>query len=196
MRCVPISPFVDAPQMKKLPASSQNAGACDTSASVRTVAANGLPTDGGGGRSSCAPYGARPRSYGRSRTTSSTSGSTTVSATTAAVPAAYRQPHPSTIQARSGRKISCPVAFDAVRRPVTRPRRSANHRFAIMAPSGTEIAPVAVALTKPHSRSSCHGASIKSVSPEPAAIPSTATVITRRRPKRSASAAPNGPPSP
>ena len=78
--------------MKKLPASSQKDVERRTSASVRVAAANGLPARGGGGCSSVAPYGARPRSAGRSRMKSSASGSTTASATAAAVPAAYRQP--------------------------------------------------------------------------------------------------------
>ena len=64
-----------------------------------------------------------------------------------------------TIQASSGRKISWPVAFDAVRTPVTSPRRATNQRLATSAASGTAIAPVASPMTTPQSRSSCHGAS-------------------------------------
>ena len=101
-----------------------------------------------------------------------------------------------TIHARSGRKISCPLAFDAVSRPVISPRRRANQRFAIIAPSGTEIAPVAAAFTTPQSTSSCHGAFICVLRPAPSEMPSTATVITRRIPYFSTNAAANGPPSP
>jgi hypothetical protein len=88
------------------------------------------------------------------------------------------------------------VAFEAVRSPVTRPRLVTNQRFAIIAPSGTEIAPVAAAFTKPHRMSSCHGCVMNTDRPAPVEIPSTATAITRRMPNRSTNAAANGPPRP
>ena len=76
------------------------------------------------------------------------------------------------------------------------PRRRANQRFAIIAPSGTEIAPVAAALTSPHSTSSCQGAVMRVLRPAPSEMPRTATVITRRIPYFSTKAAANGPPRP
>src|ERR1044072_7344167 len=49
IRCVPISPLVEAPQQKKLPASSQKSRRRDASASVRNEFMIGLPTAGAGG---------------------------------------------------------------------------------------------------------------------------------------------------
>jgi len=75
---------------------------------------------------------------------------------------------------------------------VTKPRRLSNQRFAIVAASGTDTAPVAPPTTTPHNRSSCHGAFITVVSDAPVAIVTSAISITRRTPKRSISAAENG----
>ena len=66
--------------------------------------------------------------------------------------------------------------------PVTRPRRRTNHRFAISAASGTEIAPVAIPLTTPQSSTSCHGALMKTVRLEPIDTASRAPIITRFSP--------------
>ena len=49
IRCVPIRPFVDAPQMKKLPASSRNEVDRQTSPRVRIGVLNGLPLRAGAG---------------------------------------------------------------------------------------------------------------------------------------------------
>jgi hypothetical protein len=112
------------------------------------------------------------------------------------VTAVYRQPQASVIAASAGRKIRLPVAVDAVRTPVTSPRRSTNQRFAIIAASGIATAPVARPLTTPQSKSSCHVAFMKTVRLEPALTPSSAPIVTRRTPKRSTSPAENGPPRP
>ena len=66
--------------------------------------------------------------------------------------------------------------------PVTRPRRRTNQRFAISAASGTEIAPVAMPLTTPQSRTSCHGALMKTVRREPIDDRERAPIITRFSP--------------
>ena len=66
----------------------------------------------------------------------------------------------------------------------------------MIAASGIEIAPVASPLTTPQRRSSCHGAVISTVRLEPTDTPRRAAIITRRTPKRSTSAAANGPPRP
>ena len=79
---------------------------------------------------------------------------------------------------------------------MTRPRRLSNQRFATVAASGTDTAPVAPPTTTPQSRSSCHGAVITVVSDAPVAIVTSAISITRRTPKRSISAAENGAVSP
>ena len=74
MRCVPISPLVDSPQMKKLPARSQKAVLVRASRNPATADANGFRTGAGAGSISLEPYGASPRSAGRSRMNSATSG--------------------------------------------------------------------------------------------------------------------------
>ncbi len=62
MKCVPIRPFVVAPQIAKPPASSQNCEVRDAirSASIAAVAA--LPVRGGGTTSWSPPYGGSPTS--------------------------------------------------------------------------------------------------------------------------------------
>ncbi len=74
------------------------------------------------------------------------------SAAITTVPAVQRQPCVLAIHASSGRNTSCPLAFEAVRSPLTKPRRVANQRFAMIAASGTASAPVAEPTTTPHSR--------------------------------------------
>ena len=48
--------------------------------------------------------------------------------------------------------MSWPLAFEAVSRPLTRPRRVENQVFAMIAASGTASAPVAEPITTPQSR--------------------------------------------
>jgi len=79
---------------------------------------------------------------------------------------------------------------------VTRPRRSTNQRFAMIAASGTDTAPVASPLTTPQSRKSCHGSVIPIVRSDEAAMTASAPPTTRRIPSRSTSAAAKGAPSP
>ena len=50
--------------------------------------------------------------------------------------------------------------------------------------------------TTPHSRTSCHGSAIAGLKATPAAVTAKARVIVRRTPKRSISAAANGPTMP
>jgi hypothetical protein len=49
IRCVPISPLVEAPQMKNVPASSQKSRFPDASAKARNAVAIGLPVARGAG---------------------------------------------------------------------------------------------------------------------------------------------------
>ena len=135
-------------------------------------------------------------SDGWSRMMSAASGTTTRSATTATVADAHRHPAVVTMVARTGRKISCPVALADVMMPVTRPRRRTNQRLPTIAASGIETAPVAVPMTRPQSRRSCHGAEMSVVAAEAAATTRSAVTVTRRTPKRSCRAAANGAPSP
>jgi hypothetical protein len=60
MRCVETSPFVVAPQMKKLPASSQKVGERQASRSPFTAARKGLLGRSGTGTSTAEPSGRRP----------------------------------------------------------------------------------------------------------------------------------------
>ena len=66
----------------------------------------------------------------------------------------------------------------------------------MIAAIGTDTAPVAVPLTTPQRRKSCHGSVIPSVSSEETAITARATETTRRMPKRSTNPAANGAPRP
>lgn len=65
----------------------------------------------------------------------------------------------------------------------------------MIAASGTETAPVAHPLTRPHSTKSCHVYVIPIVSSDETAIAASAAATTRRTPNRSISAAANGAPS-
>ncbi len=85
------------------------------------------------------------------------------------------------------------MALAAVSTPVTRPRRVANQRPAIVAASTVAIDPVPRPTTTPQSSTSCHDAVISTVSPEPAAHSASASSITLRTPNRSIAAAANGP---
>ena len=66
----------------------------------------------------------------------------------------------------------------------------------MIAASGTETAPVAVPLTTPQRRKSCHGSVIPSVRSDETAMTASAAETTRRMPKRSTSAAAKGAPRP
>ncbi len=190
-KCVWTRPFVDAPQIAKVPASSQKGPV--RAAENRTVTARlAAPGTGSGlGTNSFAPYGRRPTSAGWSRSSSQTKG-TTARAASATVTAAGRQSCSETIQDRRGRKISCPEADAAVRMPVTRPRRSVNQRLVTVAAKASAIEPEPRPTSSPQHSSSCQAAVIHTVAPEPSAITARATATTRRMPKRSISAAANG----
>ena len=86
------------------------------------------------------------------RRKTSASGITRQTAATTTSAAVQRHEYVLAIQASSGRKSSWPLAFEAVRRPLTRPRRVANQVFAMIAASGTASAPVAEPTTTPQSR--------------------------------------------
>lgn len=101
---VRIRPLVEAPQIAKVPASSQNGPVRAASSSTRTVRL-AAPRAGAGFSTYSPPYGARPTSAGWSRIRSQTNG-TTARAASATVTEAGRQPCRSTIQAQSGRKTS------------------------------------------------------------------------------------------
>ena len=194
MKCVPIRPLVVAPQMAKLPASSQKTRVRDASTRARTATAALLPERAGRcgpGSSAVAPNACSPTSCGWSRISNRTSG-TTARAATATVTEAGRHPWCSVSAARIGRKISCPVAFAAVRMPLTRPRRATNHRVETVATNAMDIDPVPMPTSSPQHSSSCQLAVMNTVNPLPAATSSSATVTTGRMPKRSMSAAANG----
>ncbi len=91
MRWVPINPLVDAPQMKKLPLSSQKLRYPAASRSAPMARRNGFGAGGRVGTTAAPPYGARPRSAGRSRIRSNT-GRIMPAATTAIVSETARQP--------------------------------------------------------------------------------------------------------
>ena len=90
MKWVWIRPLVEAPQIAKVPASSQN-GPVRTADSSTVTARRAAPGTGGGlGTNSAAPYGFWPTSAGWSCSRSHTNG-TTASAASATVTAAGRQ---------------------------------------------------------------------------------------------------------
>ena len=105
---------------------------------------------------------------------------------------AHRQPPSRASTARTGRKISWPVAYAADRTPVTRPRRATNHRVATTAASGDDRQPVAAPMTTPQSSVSCQSALMPIVAAVPAAVAARAAATTRRTPNRSISAAEKG----
>ena len=150
----------------------------------------------GGGWISVAPYGARPRSAGRSRMKSSDERQDDDQRDRCRHPGRVPPAVVLHVHASSGRKISCPVAFAAVRMPVTSPRRcdepavrdQRRERQRDRAGRGrVDDAPEQVELPRRDpSRSSV---------PSRSRSRARATTITRRRPKRSANAAANGPPA-
>ena len=127
-----IRPLVEAPQIAKVPARSQNGPVRTADSSTWTVRRAAPWTGAGFGTNSFAPYGFRPTSAGWSRSSSQTKGMT-VRAARDTVTAAGRQSYVSMIHDSSGRKISWPEAEAAVRMPVTRPRRSVNQRLVTVA---------------------------------------------------------------
>lgn len=190
-----IRPFVDAPQIAKVPASSQNGPVRTALSSTETVRRAAPVTGSGFGTNSVEPYGFAPTSAGWSRSSNHTKG-TTASAARDTVTAAGRQLCSSTIQDSSGRKMSWPDAEAAVRMPVTRPLRAVNQRLVTVAANASAIEPLPRPTNRPQHSSSCHGAVIHTVRPDPSAITVSATATTRRIPKRSISAAAKGAVSP
>jgi hypothetical protein len=195
MKCGCTRPFVEAPQIMNPAASSQNGRVRTASTSPRSAARAGLPPAGSTSSSTVPPYGATPRSRGRSRSSQATNGATASAA--AAVPrAAGRQPHLSSTTATTGRNTSCPVAPAAVSTPDTSPRRTTNQRPVTVATSDIAIDPVPRPTSTPQHRISCQLAVMNTVSPLPTATTSSAETTTRRMPNRSIRAAANGAVSP
>ncbi|MGY3440198.1 hypothetical protein ACVW17_000199 [Bradyrhizobium sp. USDA 4473] len=58
-------------------------------------------------------------------------------------------------------KISVPVAVDAVKSPMTRPRLLVNQRLTMVAPSTLATAPEPMPDSSPQLRNNCHGAVMK-----------------------------------
>src|SRR4051794_24682889 len=195
MKCGCTRPLVEAPQIMKLTASTQNTRVRAASASPRSAVRAAPERTGSTSSAAVPPYGTAPTSRGRSRSSHATSG-TTASAATVVASAAVRQPQRPSAQATSGRNTSCPVAPPAVRMPDTSPRRATNQRPVTVAPSDSAIEPVPRPTSRPHSSTSCQLAVMNTVSPLPVAVISSATTTTRRMPKRSMSAAANGAVSP
>ena len=143
--------------MKKVAASTQNvrlpAASRRTTKGVKKVmrwvdtAATGVPGS--------SPKGCNPKSDGRLRMKHSARIAISTQPTTIGVMAA-RQPQCSIIQAATGRKASCPVAALAVSKPMTRPRRAVNQRFATTAPSTSAVRPVPSPSIRLHNTKSCH----------------------------------------
>ena len=104
----------------------------------------------------------------------STSG-ITASAAIVTVTVAGRQPWWVVSDATSGRKMSCPVAFAAVRMPLTSPRRATNQRVETVATKAIDIEPVPRPTSSPQHSSSCQLCVMNTVSPLPAATRSSAT---------------------
>ena len=123
MRCVPMRPLVDAPQMKNVAVSSQKSRERTPSPSAARATRAGLaPPPAAGSTRSPPNGGCRGRPAAREEQGDDRE---------------WRRPRrrPSRasrlashdrrmIAARSGRKTSCPVAVLAVRRPIARPRRA------------------------------------------------------------------------
>ncbi len=136
---------------------------------------------GGSGSVPSSPNGSKPTSLGRSRITSSTATAATPSIAQISV-SAIRQPSRSVRLASSGRNINCPVATLAVRIPTTSPRRVANQRAAMVAPSTSAVMPVPMPITTPHSNINCQICVIASEATSAEATISSADNVTFRRP--------------
>lgn len=186
-----IRPLVEAPQIAKVPASSQN-GPVRAAENRTDTARRAAPVTGAGfGTNSVAPYGFWPTSAGWSWRRSQTK-RTTASAASATVTAAGRQSYRSMIQDSNGRKISWPEADAAVRMPLTSPRRSVNQRLVTVAANASAMEPEPRPTSSPQHSISCQAAVIHTVRPDPRAMTVRATATTRRMPKRSIRAAANG----
>ena len=107
-----------------------------------------------------------------------------------------RHPKWVTSEAIVGRKTSWPAALAAVSRPTTKPSRARNQRPAIYAARNPPTKPVDNPTTTPHNNTSCHGWLIAGVTTTLTAVVASASVIVRRAPKRSITAAAKGPIAP
>ena len=107
--------------------------------------------------------------------------------------AAERQPRRSTKAASMGRKMSWPVAVEAVSTPMTTPRCAVNQRLTMVAPSTSAVMPVPEPTRTPHSMTSCQEADMRVVSATAVDTRSREPAMTRRTPKRFMSSAANGP---
>lgn len=136
--------------------------------------------------------GSNPSSAGLSRISTATKGITS-SATPATKSTAVRQPRLTISEAMAGRKSSWPVAALAVSAPITRPRRSRHQRLETIATRAMVMLPVPMPTTNPHSATICQAARITVVAPTPRPTRLRASARVRRPPKRSISAAANGP---
>ena len=96
----------------------------------------------------------------------------------------------------TGRNSSCPVEAPPDRRPTTSPRRAVNQRAAMVAASTLARKPVPAPTKNPHIRMSCHGSRISDVEATPTPTRARAQSTERRMPKRSITAAANGPMQP
>ena len=88
------------------------------------------------------------------------------------------------------------MAVLAVSTPMTAPRRDTNQRLTTVAPSTIAVVPVPSPTRIPHVKSSCQLARICEVRATPAQIKASEASTVRRMPKRSMSAAANGPTRP
>ncbi len=170
--------------MKKVPNRIQNTRVFAASRNAPSAAAMIGALFGGGTGSGCVPLspnGRSPTSLGRSRITSSTAKAATPSITHTSA-SAIRQPIRSVRPASSGRNTNCPVATLAVRIPTTSPRRAANHRAAMVAPSTSAVMPVPIPITTPHSNVNCQTLVIASDITSAEATISNADSVTLRRP--------------
>ncbi len=116
--------------------------------------------------------------------------------TSATVQGTLRQPMDCAMLARIGRNTSCPLAFPAVSKPTTRPRRSTNQRFAIAAASPTIPAPEPIPTSTPQVRYSCHTWVMKALDPAPSTSSDIETSSVHFSPIVRSSAAAKGPTSP
>ena len=192
MKCVPIRPFVDQPQIQNVPKRIQNVRLRVFSRNAPIATRAALWVGGAGlGVGPLAPYAVVPMSLGWSRSSHQTKG-TSSAAKTVVTAAAQRQPGPSARLAMAGRKISWPVELAAEKTPITTPRFFTNQRLATTAPKTSASEPVPMPIANPHSSQSCHGLVITSVRPLPSATRVRDAATTRRMPKRSISAAAKG----
>ena len=170
--------------MKKVANRIQNTRCLAASRSVPSAAAMiGALLAGGAGNGSVpsSPNGRRPTSLGRSRINISTANAATPSIMHIS-PSAIRQPRRSVMLASSGRNTNCPVATLAVRMPTTSPRRAANQRAAMVAPSTSAVMPVPMPITTPHSSINCQTFVMASEVTSAEATTSSADSVTLRSP--------------